>query len=400
MSTRWSAAFVAVFLLLTQAAGAEDKYLQQARALVKKYPLVDTHIDVPFRLQKHWEDVTGVTTSGDFDYPRARSGGLDVPFMSIYIPVKKEAEGGSKALADVLIDQVEALVARAPQKFSLVTDVDSIRNAFARGKIGLALGMENGAAIEGDLANLQHFYDRGIRYITLAHAKANHIADSSYDENRLWGGLSPFGRELVVAMNRMGVMVDISHVSDDAFYEVLELSSAPVIASHSSLRHFTPGFERNMSDKMVKALAKRGGLVMVNFGSAFVTEKANAYSLRWKGAKTAYIEQIGGDASDLRVEVFAENYKRRFPYPYATVADVADHFDRVVKLVGIDHVGIGSDYDGVGDSLPKGLKDVSSYPNLIAELLRRGYREEAIGKLLGGNLLRVMAEVEAYAAGH
>jgi membrane dipeptidase len=256
--------------------------------------------------------------------------------------------------------------------------------------VSLALGMENGTPIEGKLENLQHFYNRGIRYITLAHSESNHIADSSYDLRRKWQGLSPFGKELIVAMNNLGMMIDISHVSDAAFYQTVAISKVPVIASHSSLRRYTPGFERNMDDDMLKALAQNGGVVQINFGSSFVTAMANQYgALRKAAAQQAGVPD--NDAFDLE-------FRKKHPYPFATLETVLDHIDHVVKLVGIDHVGIGSDYDGVGDSLPVGLKDVASYPNLIEGLLKRGYQDADIEKILSGNLLRVWREVEAYAA--
>lgn len=370
---------------------------EQAIAIAHKYPLVDGHIDVPYRLQEHWEDVTQAAAGGNFDYPRAKLGGLDAPFMSIYIPAAKEAKG-AKALANILIDQVEAIVYRAPDKFAIARSAADIRANHAAGKISLPMGMENGAPIEGDLKNVQHFYDRGIRYITLTHSKSNHISDSSYDEVKVWQGLSPFGVELVKEMNRVGIMVDISHVSDAAFYEAIKVSAVPVIASHSSLRHFTPGLERNVDDKMLKALAKNGGVIMINFGSFFLTDKAVQWSHAEDNAKKAFEALQGENLTADASERFEAAYKKRFPYPYATLSDVADHIDRVVKLVGINHVGIGSDYDGVGDSLPEQLKDVSSYPYLVMELLKRGYKEADIAKILGGNVLRVMEAVEQFAA--
>jgi len=198
-------------------------------------------------------------------------------------------------------------------------------------------------------------------------------------------------------MNRVGIMVDISHVSDDAFWQTLEVTRTPVIASHSSARHFTPGFERNMSDDMIVALAKNGGVIQINWGSSFLTAAANAYSKEMHKLKDAWLEEHGFAEDGAEAEQFQKDYREKNPYPYATLAEVVDHFDHVIKLAGIDHVGIGSDFDGVGDSLPVGLKDVAAYPNLVAEFLRRGYAEEDIAKILGGNLLRVWAEVEARA---
>lgn len=383
--------------LLTVPAQADR--LAEARALAQKYPLVDGHVDLPYRLQEHWEDVSGNSTRGDFDFARARAGGLDAPFMSIYIPASKEGKG-ARALANILIDQVEAVVYRAPHQYVIARTAADIRAAHAAGKIALPLGMENGAAIEGDLANLQHFYQRGIRYITLTHSKSNHIADSSYDKNKVWQGLSPFGVSLVAEMNKLGVMVDVSHVSDAAFYQAVELSAVPVIASHSSLRHFTPGLERNVDDKMLKAMAKKGGVIMINFGSYFLDGKVVEWEASFERAGTAFAELQGDNLTDAKKAAFDAEYKKKFPYPYSSVSRVADHIDRVVKLVGVEHVGFGSDFDGVGDSLPEGLKDAGQYPNLIAELLKRGYPEKQIALIMGGNILRVMEQVEQYAASH
>ena len=361
----------------------------KAHQLAQKHILVDTHIDVPIRLVEGWEDVTKATAKGDFDYPRALAGGLNAPFMSIYIPARYEQSGGGDQLANMMIDLTEAIVARAPQKFTMAASVDEVERAFADGKIALAMGMENGTPIAGDFAKLQHFYERGIRYITLAHSESNHIADSSYDLRRQWKGLSPFGKELVAEMNRLGMMVDISHVSDQAFYQAIEISKAPVIASHSSLRKFTPGFERNMDDDMLRALAKNGGVIQINFGSSFINQTARD----WYSKRDKVRDSVEGDAAKQAVD----DYKATNPFPFATLEDVLNHIDYVVKLIGIDHVGIGSDFDGVGDSLPENLKDVSYYPYLIQGLLDRGYKDEEIAQIMGGNTLRLWRQVEQIA---
>ena len=369
---------------------------EQAQEIAQNTITVDTHIDVPYRLEDKWADVSEATDSGDFDYPRAVAGGLNAPFMSIYTPAELGDGAEATANADQLIDMVEDIVAAAPGKFALAYSVAELENNFGNGIISFPLGMENGSPIAGDLANLEYFYNRGIRYITLTHSKSNHISDSSYDENKQWDGLSPFGIEVVKEMNRLGIMVDISHVSDGAFWDVLEVSEAPVIASHSSLRHFTPDFERNISDDMVATLAAKGGVVMINFGSSFLTEEAN--SAGYFNAFDAYLEENGFEQSPGVEAAFRAEFFGGAGYPYATMGEVLDHFDRIVELVGIDHAGIGSDFEGVGDSLPIGLKDVSMYPNLIAGLLERGYSEEDIEKILSGNILRAWREVEAFAA--
>jgi membrane dipeptidase len=344
--------------------------------------------------------VSVATEGGDFDYPRAVAGGLNVPFMSIYTPAGLEAEGRSKEVAEALIDIVYRIVDESPDKFAIARSTKDVEEQFARGLISLAMGMENGSPIEGDLANLQHFYDRGIRYITLAHGLSNHISDSSYDDNKQWDGLSDFGFEVVKEMNRLGIMVDVSHISDAAFWDVMDTTSVPAIASHSSARHFTPGWERNIADDMILRLAENGGVVMINFGSAFLTKAAQDYGDDRRAAMQEWLAANELEPSEEVMARFDSMYEAEHgSYPYATLDETLDHFDYIVELAGVDHVGIGSDFDGVGDSLPIGLKDVSGYPHLVEGLLQRGYSDDDIRKILGGNLLRVWREVEEAAAG-
>ncbi len=378
-------------------AAAEAEPSASAGMLAQQAIIVDTHIDVPYRLFKGWEDVTQGTEDGDFDYPRARSGGLNIPFMSIYTPAEAEEAGTSYALANQLIDSVEALVGRAPGKFMIVKTTDDAKKAMKSGLIGLAMGMENGSPIDGKLENLTFFHQRGISYITLAHSLSNHISDSSYDEDRKWNGLSPFGKEVVAEMNRVGIMVDISHVTDEAFYQVLEISKVPVIASHSSPRHFTPGFERNMSDEMIRALAKNGGVIQINFGSSFLRQEAREWFDEMDTVRAAYLEANGLEKHSEEAKQFQKDYRKEHPFPYATLDDLLANFEHVIKLVGVEHVGIGSDFDGVGDSLPEGMKDVSYYPALIEALLKHEYSVNNIQAIMGGNLMRVWSEVEDYA---
>ena len=370
----------------------------EARRIAATSIIVDTHIDVPIRLQEAPEDISVATENGQFDYPRAKAGGLNAPFMSIYTAAALEAENRSRVVAESLIDMVEDFVRAAPEKFAIARSSADVREHFSTGLMSLPMGMENGSPIEGDLANIEYFYNRGIRYITLTHSLSNHLSDSSYDDNRQWNGLSEFGVEVVKEMNRLGIMVDVSHVSDDAFWQVMDITDVPAIASHSSARHFTPDFERNMSDAMIRRLAENGGVIQINFGSSFVTAAARAYSAaRTEAGKAFRAEHPDKSSAELRAMYYPSFIAENGPYPYATVDDVLDHFDHVVSLVGVDHVGIGSDYDGVGDSLPIGLKDVSSYPSLIEGLLRRGYSEQDIRKILGENLLRVWEAVAAHA---
>jgi membrane dipeptidase len=384
------------------AADKDADLASTAARVAQKHILVDTHIDVPYRLEEEWSDVTGKTQDGDFDYPRARQGGLNIPFMSIYTPAESEEEGVSFELANRLIDRVEALVGRAPGKFVVVKTTAQAEKASESGLIGLAMGMENGSPLDGKLENVAFFKQRGINYITLAHSLSNHISDSSYDEERPWKGLSPFGREVVAEMNRQGVMIDISHVSDEAFWQVLELSNTPLIASHSSARHFTPDWERNMSDEMIKALAAKGGVIQINFGSSFLTAEARTWYDEMDASREAFLEENGFDEDGEEAELFEKSYREAQPFPFATMDDLVATYQHVIDLVGVEHVGIGSDFDGVGDSLPTGMKDVADYPNLIEALLRLEYSIEDIAKIMGGNLMRVWraAEVAANTSAH
>ncbi len=371
----------------------DDEQKRRAHELAHKFIIVDTHIDVPYRLSKKMEDISVKTEGGDFDYPRAKEGGLNAPFMSIYVSAATDQKGIAKQSADKLIDIVEEIASDWPDKFALATSVADVKRQFAEGKISLPMGMENGAPIEGKLENLKYFFGRGIRYLTLTHSKDNHICDSSYDSTRTWSGLSPFGRKVVEEMNRLGIMIDVSHISDEAFYQVMDLSEAPAIASHSSCRYFTPGWERNMDDNMIKLLAKNGGVIQINFGSSFVNEDFRKAS----DAIGEYLAAHNLSWNDDAAQQYIKRYRKEHSVDYADILDVIRNIEHVVQLVGVDYVGLGSDFDGVGDSLPHGLKDVSYYPNLIFELLRRGYSEEDIEKICSGNVLRVWSNVETIA---
>ena len=368
----------------------------RADSLAQTHIILDGHIDVPYRLLRYREDIGDSTATGDFDYPRAQAGGLNAPFMSIYIPVELQSEAGaSRARAEALIGMVEGFAEEHPDKFAIATSPAEVRAQFEQDLISLPMGMENGSGLEDDLTNVAYFFDRGIRYITLTHAKHNRIGDSSYDDDApRWNGLSPFGEDVIREMNRLGMMVDISHVTDSTAFDVLALSEAPVIASHSSARHFTPEWERNMSDELIQALAENGGVIMINFGSSFLRSEYQDADDPVQDRMNQYFAD--NDLDPGAPEALRYRYEMRTTNPIGTVQDVADHIDHVVDLVGVDHVGLGSDYDGVF-ALPEGLLDVSTYPNLIAELLGRGYSDDDIQKILGSNALRVWEDVEQVA---
>lgn len=376
-----------------------------ADTLAHQYIITDGHVDLPyrlkvknFRLEREYMGIPVSTKDGDFDYERAKKGGLDAPFMSIYIPsTYQQQPDKGKALADSLINMINTIAEQIPDKFVRANSSAEVEAAFKAGKIALPLGMENGAPVGDDLANVKYFYDRGIRYITLTHGKDNQICDSSYDTTRTWNGLSPFGRTVVQEMNKVGIMVDISHVSDSTFYQVMKLSKVPCIASHSSCRAFTPGFIRNMSDDMIKLLGKNNGVIQINFGSTFLDSTVRAANEANRKKLQVLLDEKKLKFSDSLAKPIIEEYQKLNPSLFADVETVANHIDHVVKLAGINHVGIGSDFDGVGDSLPTGLKDVSQYPNLIYVLLKRGYTEEDIEKICYKNVWRVWSAVEEFA---
>lgn len=391
--------------LLAQNATTDEALRKKADELAHRFIIVDGHVDLPsrlsvknFRLTKEFIAMPIETSEGDFDYVRAKKGGLSAPFMSIYIPSghQRRADGGA-SFADTLINMVGDISKMHPDKFAPANSPDDIERNFAKGLISLPMGMENGAPIT-KIADLAYFHKRGIRYITLTHATDNLICDSSYDTVRTHNGLSPFGREVVLEMNRLGIMVDISHVSDAAFYQTIGITKAPVIASHSSCRTYTPDFQRNMSDDMIQTLGKNGGVIMINFGSTFLDSRIVKSREAMRSKLLALLESKGLKEEDEAAKPIVKQFTEdNLDSLYSDVEMVANHIDHAVKLAGIDHVGLGSDYDGVGDSLPTGLKDVSAFPNLIYVLLKRGYSEEDIAKICYKNIFRVWREVERVA---
>ncbi|MGB3079443.1 MAG: dipeptidase [Saprospiraceae bacterium] len=375
-------------------------YHQKTLELAYKMIITDGHIDLPWRLSsKHImmnnenASLLVMSKEGDFDFVRAKKGGMTAPFMSIYIPSDYQSDlPAAKIKADSLIDLVNWMITSHPDKFGKGDSPEMIEGNFVKGLISLPMGMENGAPI-AKLEDVKYFFDRGIRYVTLTHGKDNHISDSSYDTTHTWGGLSPYGIELVREMNKVGIMVDVSHISDQAFFKVMDISSAPVIASHSSCRYFTPGFERNMSDEMIKLLGDKGGVIQINFGSAFLDADINKKNKADREELGRILKAANLKEDDAAAKAIVDDFRKNHPALYSTVQRVADHIDHVKSLAGIDHVGIGSDFDGVGDSLPTGLKDVSMYPNLIEELLKRGYTDDDIEKICYKNVWRVWKKV-------
>tara|TARA_B100002052_G_C15874427_1_gene596247 strand:- start:929 stop:2062 length:1134 start_codon:yes stop_codon:yes gene_type:complete len=357
----------------------------------KDFIIADGHIDLPYRLNKEgllFEKNIDLDyeSDGNFDIPKAKRGGLDSPFMSIYIPSDK-SESEAYEFANSLIDLVENIINSNEELHYAYSPSDVIEN-FNKHKISLPMGMENGSALGNNIDNLKYFFDRGIRYITLTHAKSNQICDSSYDRERKWGGLSDFGKKLIEEMNNIGMMIDVSHVSDDAFFDIMKISKKPVIASHSSPRALTPGFERNLSDEMIELISQNNGVVLINFGSSFVNSKSNRMFSEINNTVEKWRIENKIKTEDKELERY-KNLLIKKMNPFADIEDVLDAIDHVNNLVGDDHIGFGSDYDGLGNTLPNNLKDVSTFVNLIEGLIRRGYSKESIEKICYKNFFRV-----------
>jgi membrane dipeptidase len=379
-------------------AQSDDVLRKKADALAHKFIIVDSHVDIPWRLHGKMEDISVRTAKGDFDYVRAKQGGLSAPFMSIYVPSSyQKTKGASKRMADSLIDMVEGLTKKDPDKFALAKSTKDVKENFKKGLISFPMGIENGSPIEDDLKNVEYFAKRGVRYITLTHAEDNGICDASYSLNNKWNGLSPFGKQVIEEMNRCGIMIDVSHVSDKTIEQVLQITKAPVIASHSSCRAFTPGFIRNLPDNLIKDIAKNGGVVQINFGSMFLDSSTAMGFMRQRAYLASWAKENNVTPSSKAYNAEEERYEKENPVPFATLERLVEHIDHVVKLVGINHVGFGSDFDGVGDTLPTGMKDVSNYPNLIYVLLKKGYSEKDIEKICYKNTFRVWEKVEKLA---
>lgn len=367
----------------------DDPLWQKALELHRRAIVIDTHSDLTSRMLDEGVDIGKRLKDGHQDIPRLYEGGVDAQFFSIYVAAKYAGKGGPKRaleMMDALYQAVEAY----PDKIQLATSVADIRRIADEGKVAALMGLEGGHALENSFRVLRMFYRMGIRYVTLTHSNTNDWADSSTDQPK-WGGLNELGEKMVAQMNRIGMIIDISHVSDEAFWDVMRVSKAPVIASHSSARAIA-NMPRNMSDEMIKALAEKGGAIMINFGSSFLNPR---WGERTNIILTAIRDKYRGDFS--MWGKMWEEMNKKDPLPPATIDDLIAHIEHVVQIAGVEYVGLGSDFDGVS-SLPVGMEDVTKLPRITYELLKRGYPEEDILKILGGNLLRVFSEVERVSA--
>jgi membrane dipeptidase len=366
----------------------------------KKALVIDTHTDVPMQLINHPFDLgkSHDSKNSKVDFPRLREGGVDGIFFGLFTNQEdRTPENYEKAyqLAIQMLDSTLTSVKRYPEYVSIASKSTDINRISKEGKTAIYLGMENGFPIGKDISRINEFYDRGVRYITLCHSKNNDICDSSTDpDGPEFNGLSSFGKEVVNGMNRLGMIIDVSHISDKAFYDVIALSKAPVIASHSSVRSICH-HPRNMSDDMIKRLAEKGGVIQICILGDYIhdVDTTTMNYIKKKELKAKY--HNGKYTSDKeRKTAWAEydSINEKYPEVLPTVSDAVDHIDYVVKLVGINYVGIGSDFDGGGGLAD--CQDVASFPRITEELIKRGYSQKDIDKIWGGNFLRVFKAVE------
>lgn len=392
-------ALLAAVAATTLAAPAAAQDRAAVLEILKTTPLIDGHNDLPWALRQNYgSDPHAVDLTGDrshdtrlhTDIPRLRAGGVGGQFWSVYVPASLEPVEAAKATFEQ-IDVVRRLVGAHPDVFELATTADDVERIHGAGKIASLIGIEGGYSIDDSLGLLREFHEAGVRYMTLTHSKTTTWADSATDAPK-WGGLNPFGEAVVREMNRLGMMVDLSHVSPETMADALRVTQAPVIFSHSSARAVTD-HPRNVPDDILRQMPANGGVVMVTFVPGFVSGAQG----EWIKAVEAEAARLGVDPGaatpDPRLTAWAEAH----PRPVATMEDVIAHIQHVRDVAGIDHVGLGGDYDGV-DRLPQGLEGVDGYSGLLAELMKRGWTEADIRKISGENVLRVMRRVEAVAA--
>jgi membrane dipeptidase len=397
--TRLTLALLLLLSLSIVPARQNDKALmERAQALHSQVPLIDGHNDYPWALRENAGrdlaklDISKPQPSIMTDIARLRAGGVGGQFWSVYVPADLQGESPVTATLEQ-IDIVHRMMRKYPDTFELALTADDVERIFKKGKIASLVGMEGGHAIDSSLAALRMFHRLGARYMTLTHSRNVPWADSATDTPVL-GGLSPFGEEVVREMNWLGMLVDLSHVSPDTMEDAIRVSQAPVIFSHSSARAVND-VPRNVPDNVLRLLPKNGGVVMVTFVPQSLSAKVAAWGKLQTEEENRLKQQFANDPAAVKAKL--ADWVKANPAPRATIADTADHIDHIKKIAGIDHIGFGGDFDGI-TSVVEGLEDVSKYPSLTAELLRRGYRDEEIKKILGLNILRVMRAVEKVSA--
>ncbi len=369
---------------------------KQAERIHRDALVIDTHCDTPM-LMLRGMDIAAGSNRGQVDLRRMQAGGVDAMFFAVYVSNSRDRRHPARHALE-MIDAILSQVKANPDRVALAVSSKDILKLHKQGRSAVLMGMENGGPLEGSLRLLRMYNQAGIRYITLTHNSHNDICDSSTGGTPAWNGLSPFGHEVVDEMNRLGMIIDVSHVSDATFFDVVRRSRAPVMASHSCVRAICD-IPRNMSDEMIRALARNGGVVQVNFYSAFLdpdfAARVRAVQERLAPQVSALRRQHGPDDNAFWSAVF-DLWRRNAPEP-PSIDILLDHIDHVVRLVGVEHVGLGSDFDGAG-SFPRGLEDVSGFPRITLALLKRGYTEREIRLILGENFMRVFQRVEEVSA--
>jgi membrane dipeptidase len=370
---------------------SDEELRLMAQQICDNNIILDSHIDWPeFVIESH-DDISEQTAGGDFDLVRATRGGLDAAMSVVYIsPALNVNEG--RIMVDSMLKLIRHYPETYPDKFALAFTPADVKRNYDKKLFSLIPCLENGSPIGDDPEYLKYLKNQGIAYITLCHSKTNYLSDSNFDTVRRWNGLSPSGVELIKKLNHLGIMIDISHSSDSTVSQAIRFSEAPIIASHSSCRYYVPGFERNLPDDLIKSIAKKNGVVMVNFCTQFLDSACQKNTDELKrlldSSKFSYESKEG-------YELILEYGKT-----HRLICDskqLVNHIEHIIEVAGIDHVGIGSDFDGIGPLKPSDVPDVSAYPVIVFELLKRGYSEKDINKILSGNFLRVWNDVIAIA---
>lgn len=385
-------------LVLVPSLGAQADLMERARALHRAVPLIDGHNDYPWALREldpgrdlEKANIERPVPNLHTDIPRLREGGVGAQFWSVYVPSSMQGRDAVTATLEQ-IDIVHRMMRRWPAVFELALTADDVERIFQKGKIASMIGIEGGHSIDNSLATLRMMYALGARYMTLTHSANTPWADAATDTPQ-FSGLTNFGEEVVREMNRLGMLVDLSHTSPDTMEDAIRVSAAPVIFSHSSARAIAD-VPRNVPDGILRQLPRNGGVVMVTFVPQFLSQEVADYGARLQSRMRLLTAEHGTDKAAFDAALAA--WQKANPEPRATLAQAADHIDHIRRVAGIDHVGIGGDYDGI-TTVPVGLEDVSTYPALTAELLRRGYTDEDVKKILGLNVLRVMRQAERVA---
>ena len=382
---------------MSRAAG-DEALLARAKVLHAKVPLIDGHNDYPWALRERVPsldlaalDIRGPQPKLMTDIPRLRAGGVGGQFWSVYVPAISQGQTAVRTTLEQ-IDIVHRMLQRYPQDFELARTADDVERIFKAGKIASMIGVEGGHSIDSSLGTLRMLRAVGASYMTLTHTRNTPWADSATD-TPAHGGLTAFGELVVAEMNRLGMLVDLSHVSPDTMADALRVSQAPVIFSHSCARALSD-VPRNVPDDILRQLRTNGGVVMIAFAPSFLSPEGSAYYAASLAESKRLEQAYPNDPAERKTQM--EAFNKLHPSPKATLAMAADHIDYIRKVAGIDHIGIGSDFDGI-EAVPEGLEDVSKYPALTAELLQRGYSEADVAKILGGNILRVMRQAERVA---